>query len=71
MRKNIRGRKPKFDKLVVKVLRDEANLAFSEIAEKLGMPNRQLAYYYYRQALKEVSEQALKQPVDNSVDTKK
>jgi len=63
MRKNIRGRKPKFDKLVVKVLRDEANLAFSEIAEKLGMPNRQLAYYYYRQALKQL--------VDNSIDTKK
>jgi hypothetical protein len=53
MRKNKPGRKPQFDKLVIKVLRDEANLAFSEIAEKLGMKSRQLARYYYIQALKE------------------
>jgi hypothetical protein len=61
MRKNKRGRKPQFDKLVVKVLRDEGNLAFSEIAEKLGMKSRQLARYYYIRALKELA-------VDNSFD---
>jgi hypothetical protein len=59
MRKNKRGRKPQFDKMVVKALRDEGNLAYSEIAEKLGMKSRQLARYYYVQALKEL-------PVDNS-----
>jgi DNA-binding transcriptional regulator YiaG len=52
MRKNKPGRKPQFDKLVIKALRDEGNLSYSEIAEKLGMKSRQLARYYYIQAIK-------------------
>lgn len=51
MRKNKFGREPKWDKKVVKVLRDEGNLSFQEIADKLKMNSRQLARYYYLRAV--------------------
>jgi hypothetical protein len=59
MRKNKPGRKPKFDKLVVKVLREEGNLSYTEIAEQLGMKSRQLAWYYYKRAKKEAVDNLL------------
>ena len=55
MRKNKFGKIPKFDKRVVKALRDEGNLSFQEIADKLKMGSRQVARYYY---LKDVDKRA-------------
>ena len=50
MRKNQRGRKPKYSKLAVQILRDKENMSYSEIAKQLGMKSAQLARYYYREA---------------------
>jgi len=51
MRKNKFGKIPRFDKRVVKALRDEGNLSFQEIADKLKMGSRQVARYYYLRAV--------------------
>jgi DNA-binding Lrp family transcriptional regulator len=51
MRKNKFGRAPKWDKRVVKALRDDGNLSFQEIADKLKMKSRQVARYYYLRAV--------------------
>lgn len=47
MRKNKRGRIPQFDKEVVRLLRDNGDFSFQEIADQLGMKSKQLARYYY------------------------
>ncbi len=54
MRKNKRGRIPKYDKEVIRLLRDKSNLSFQEIADRLKMKSRQLARYYYLKAIEKL-----------------
>lgn len=51
MRKNKSGRVPQFDKEVIRLLRDNNDFSFQEIADKLKMNSRQLARYYYLRAV--------------------